>query len=185
MGRGTVNGAGQGLHGDLTTTGAMCMSSLPQATLGGRRGVLRVGDETTPCPQCGKVGVIVEGFEAMKWAGIATALDRAAIHCGCPPGHNRLIAPVEQASHYDLPNCVSPQRAKSFAQSFVITDSHTGRPLHHRTYIAWVDGQRTSGLTDANGLATIQAATTDSVVEIHVMFQAPARELTEFSEGTP
>ena len=55
MGRGSVSGIGQGLHGDLTTTGAVCISSLPNATQGGR-GVLRLGDKTTPCLQCGKIG---------------------------------------------------------------------------------------------------------------------------------
>lgn len=91
MARGTVNGVGQGLDGDLTTTGAVCISSLPNARHGGR-GVLRLGDKTTPCPECGKVGVIVDSLPAMRWMGIATVLDGAGIHCGCPPGRNRLIA---------------------------------------------------------------------------------------------
>ena len=91
MARGTVNGIGQGLDGDLTTTGAVCISSLPNARHGGR-GVLRLGDNTTPCPECGKVGVIVDSLPAMRWMGIATVLDGAGIHCGCPPGRNRLIA---------------------------------------------------------------------------------------------
>lgn len=71
MRRGAVNGIGQGLHGDLTTTGAVCISSLPNATQGGGLGVLRLGDKTTPCPQCAKVGVIVDSLPAMKWMGIA------------------------------------------------------------------------------------------------------------------
>lgn len=94
MPRGSVNGIGQGLHGDLTTTGAVCISSLPNATQAGGLGVLRLGDKTTPCPQCGKVGVIVDSLPAMKWMGIATVLDGAGIHCGCPTGRNRLIAPI-------------------------------------------------------------------------------------------
>ncbi|MFP3517395.1 PAAR domain-containing protein [Pseudomonas sp. SIMBA_077] len=93
MGRGTVNGIGQGLHGDLTTTGAVCLSSLASATQGGRS-VLRLGDKTTPCPQCGKTGVIVDSLPAMLWGGIATVLDGASIYCGCPAGRNRLIAPA-------------------------------------------------------------------------------------------
>ncbi len=59
MRRGSVNGIGQGLHGDFTTTGAVCISSLPNATQGGGRAVLRLGDKTTACPQCGKIGVII------------------------------------------------------------------------------------------------------------------------------
>jgi len=93
MGRGTANGLGQGLDGDLTTTGAMCISSLPCATHGGRA-VLRLGDKTTACNKCGKTGVIVDSLPAMKWHGVPTVLDGAEVHCGCPQGTNRLIAPA-------------------------------------------------------------------------------------------
>jgi uncharacterized Zn-binding protein involved in type VI secretion len=96
MGRGAVNGLGQGLHGDLTTTGAVCISSLPNAAQGGR-GVLRLGDKTTPCKKCGKTGVIIDSLPAMKWHGIPTVLDGAEVRCGCPPGSNRLIAPLERS----------------------------------------------------------------------------------------
>lgn len=96
MSRGAVNGKGQGLHGDLTTTGAVCISSLPNASQGGR-GVLRLGDKTTECKQCGKTGVIVDSLPAMKWGGIATVLDGAEVRCGCPPGRNRLVAPLASA----------------------------------------------------------------------------------------
>lgn len=94
MRRGSVNGIGQGLHGDVTTTGAVCISSLPSATQGSGQSVLRLGDKTTQCRQCGEEGVIVESLPAMRWMGIATALDGAVIHCGCPRGRNRLIAPL-------------------------------------------------------------------------------------------
>lgn len=97
MARMDVNGLGQGLDGDLTTTGAVCIGSLPQARQGAR-GVLRLGDKTTPCKKCGKEGVIVESLPAMKWEGIPTVLDGARVHCGCPEGTNRLIAPLEGPS---------------------------------------------------------------------------------------
>ncbi len=108
MRRGSVNGIGQGLHGDLTTTGAVCISSLPNATQGGGRAVLRLGDKTTPCPQCGRVGVIVDSLPAMKWMGVATVLDGAGIHCGCPTGRNRLIAPMQPSA--------APQATRAAAQ---------------------------------------------------------------------
>ena len=117
MRRGAVNGIGQGLHGDLTTTGAVCISSLPNATQGGGLGVLRLGDKTTPCPQCGKVGVIVDSLPAMKWMGIATVLDGAEIHCGCPTGRNRLIAPIN--------NSAAPQATTNSRASTSETAAHT------------------------------------------------------------
>lgn len=97
MGRATVNGKGQGLDGDLTTTGAVCISSLPEARQGGRA-VLRLGDGTTPCKRCGKAGVIVDSLPSMTWHGIATVLDGAQVHCGCAPGSNRLIAPAMEGA---------------------------------------------------------------------------------------
>jgi hypothetical protein len=82
------------------------------------------------------------------------------------------------ASSFSTPASAS----KSFARSFSITDSDTGRPIAHRAYIVLVDGHRKAGLTDANGIAVVEAPTADSVIALHVVFQAPARELTEFSE---
>lgn len=70
-----------------------------------------------------------------------------------------------------------------FAKSFVVTDSHTGQPLASRAYIALVDGHRKVGLTDANGVAIVEAPAADSEIELHVIFQAPARDLAEFSEA--
>lgn len=96
MGRRSANGLGIGTHGDLTTTGAVCISSLPNASFE-QTGVLRLGDVTTPCPKCSRPGKIVESYPAMDWEGIPTALDGAIIRCGCPPGTNRLIAPCERA----------------------------------------------------------------------------------------
>ncbi|MFJ4375791.1 PAAR domain-containing protein [Pseudomonas japonica] len=91
MTRSTFNGLGQGLHGDETTTGAVCYSSLPNSTQG-NRGVLRVGDKTSKCPRCGQQGSIVEGWAGFKWHGAPTALHGAQVQCGCPAGSNRLIA---------------------------------------------------------------------------------------------
>lgn len=202
MGRASVNDIGQGLHGDLTTTGAVCNTSLPCATQGGR-GVLRLGDKTTPCPICGKPGVIVESLPAMEWDGIATVLDGAEVSCGCPPGTNRLVAPLERSSpampetrhstvaplavveQPDIPLMAQPavDPAQRFARSFTVTDRDTGERLGHRRFVALVDGHETSGMTDHYGMAYVHATRADSVISIHVLFQSPARALTEFSEG--
>jgi len=93
MNRMSVHGKGQGLHGDRTTTGAMCISSLPNASEN-NRGVLRIDDVTTACPKCGKVGRIISGDARATYNGRATAVDGAVVLCGCPGGSNRLIAPL-------------------------------------------------------------------------------------------
>jgi hypothetical protein len=134
----------------------------------------------------------------MKWHGIPTVLDGAEIHCGCPSGTNRLIAPARQSSgtgasssrstvvdHPPAPfTPPTPLRfEKTFAQIFAITDSETGRPLANRQFIAVVDGRETIGVTDAHGLAHIQAPSEDSVISLHVPFKSPMRTLTELSEN--
>ncbi|PZL85824.1 pyocin [Pantoea sp. ARC270] len=88
-------GRGLALHGDRTTTGATILSTLPNCTEHGRA-VVRVGDPTTACPKCGEHGVIVDGESHSVWHGVAAAVDRSVVRCGCPPGSNRIIAPKDQ-----------------------------------------------------------------------------------------
>ena len=90
--RSTNYGRGQALHGDRTTTGAICCSTLPNCTEHGR-GVIRVGDKTTACPKCGKQGVIADGEPRVNWMGQTSAVDGSVVICGCPHGTNRVIAP--------------------------------------------------------------------------------------------
>ncbi|ECL7346497.1 pyocin, partial [Salmonella enterica subsp. enterica] len=88
-------GRGQALHGDKTTTGAVCITSLPNCTEFGR-GVIRVGDKTTPCKVCGKAGHVLNGEPHVIFHGIASAVDGSIVSCDCPPGSNRIIAPLGQ-----------------------------------------------------------------------------------------
>ncbi|MBT1882256.1 S-type pyocin domain-containing protein [Enterobacter mori] len=96
MGYRTDNfGRGQALENDKTTTGASCIASITDSTEFGRR-ILRVGDKTTPCPKCGKQGVIVSGEERVTFHGVPVAVHGSKVHCDCPPGTNRVIAPAGQ-----------------------------------------------------------------------------------------
>jgi len=87
----TVHGKNVGLHGDKTSTGAQCIAARPGMSVMGKW-KLYIGDKTTPCPKCGKVGVIVSGDPRCS-NSVAVAVDGAEIHCGCPQGTNFLIAP--------------------------------------------------------------------------------------------
>jgi uncharacterized Zn-binding protein involved in type VI secretion len=87
----TVHGKNVGLHGDKTSTGAQCIAARPGMSVMGKW-KLYIGDKTTPCPKCGKVGVIVTGDHRHS-NGAAVAVDGAEILCGCPSGSNFLIAP--------------------------------------------------------------------------------------------
>ncbi len=88
-------GRGLALQGDKTTTGATLCSTLPNCTEHGRA-IVRVGDRTTACKKCGKTGVIANGEPRSTWHGIAAAVDRSHVVCGCPLGTNRVIAPAGQ-----------------------------------------------------------------------------------------
>ena len=93
--RSNCYGRGQALHGDKTTTGAVCITSLPNATEHGL-GVIRIGDVTTNCPKCGRRGKITSGEPHCIYDGLASAVDGSQVLCGCPPGTNRVIAPAGQ-----------------------------------------------------------------------------------------
>ncbi|HCT5581727.1 TPA: S-type pyocin domain-containing protein [Enterobacter kobei] len=87
----TVHGKNVGLHGDKTSTGAQCIAARPGMSVMGKW-KLYIGDKTTPCPKCGKVGVIVTG-DHRQTNSEAVAVDGSIIHCDCPMGSNFLIAP--------------------------------------------------------------------------------------------
>ncbi|MCY1300980.1 PAAR motif protein [compost metagenome] len=205
--RANIHGRGEGVDGDKTTTGAICIGSLPEMTTAGRS-VLRLDDVTTPCPKCGKVGKIAEGDVRFRCHGLPVAVDGMLIICGCPPGSNRLIAPLgewlgagelssarsaqqdtQPAAQQAAPTTqssrqsIAPEFGQMFAQAFAIADSETGQPLANREFVAVVDGREISGATDAGGLAHIRAPAMGSVISLHVLFKSPARVLTELTEN--
>ncbi|MCY1424458.1 hypothetical protein D9M71_402050 [compost metagenome] len=71
---------------------------------------------------------------------------------------------------------------KTFAQTFAITHSETYQPLANREFVALVDGREIHGMTDADGLAHIEAPSMDSLISLHVLFKSPKRTLAELSE---
>ena len=97
--RPNIDGVGMALSCDKTTTGSRLIPSLPvsQVNILGF-GVIRMGDCTTACPKCGKVGGVIEGTKAYHrtFMGIQVAVDRREVMFGCPQGSNRIIAPVGQ-----------------------------------------------------------------------------------------
>ncbi|MDU9392164.1 PAAR domain-containing protein [Pseudomonas sp. zfem002] len=146
MTRSTVNGLGQGLHGDETTSGAVCYSSLPNSTQG-NRGVLRVGDKTSKCPRCGQQGTIVEGWAGFKWHGAPTALHGAQVQCGCPAGSNRLIAqdpparsarmasPAAAATSHAAPAAATARNASPVAPAAPFSAEQDNEPAEPGFYI--------------------------------------------------
>ncbi|MBF8781556.1 PAAR domain-containing protein [Pseudomonas fulva] len=97
MSRISLNGKGQALDGDLTTSGAVCIATTT-TTQGNERRVLREGDPTTECPACGKTGTVAEGVPLFRCEGRPLTFDGALVACGCSHGSNRVIAPLEPAT---------------------------------------------------------------------------------------
>ncbi|MDX6039237.1 PAAR domain-containing protein [Scandinavium lactucae] len=137
----TVHGKNVGLHGDKTSTGAQCIAARPGMSVMGKW-KLYIGDKTTSCPKCGKVGVIVTGDHRHS-NGVAVAVDGAEIRCGCPQGTNFLIAPgtveVNTPSWATAP--VEPVQHAQVAKkhnSFADTCKPEDNPLLNGVYI-WTE----------------------------------------------
>jgi len=92
----SLEGLGQAVDGDVTTTGAICIAT-GAGYLDEGRMVLREGDHTTPCPLCGQVGTVAEGVDHFISDGQRVAMDGALVACGCSPGSNRVVAPLYEA----------------------------------------------------------------------------------------
>lgn len=88
-----IDGLGQAVDGDHTTTGAVCIATGEGYICEGRL-VLRQGDLTTPCPLCGLEGRVAEGVWHFISDGQPVAVDGALVDCGCTEGTNRVIAPL-------------------------------------------------------------------------------------------
>ncbi|MCO7597168.1 PAAR domain-containing protein, partial [Pseudomonas guariconensis] len=99
MYRVSLEGRGQAVDGDITTTGAICIASGEGYLCEGRK-VLRVGDATTECPLCGEPGIVVEGYLGWISNGQPLAMDGSLVACGCPSGRNRVVAPL----HGEVPS---------------------------------------------------------------------------------
>ncbi|MBK5007011.1 PAAR domain-containing protein [Pseudomonas sp. S32] len=91
-----IEGRGQAVDGDITTTGAVCIAT-GTGYLDNSRSVLRVGDPTTACPVCEQAGVVAEGAESFISDGQPVATDGSLVICGCSPGSNRVVAPLYEA----------------------------------------------------------------------------------------
>lgn len=92
----SIDALGLALDGDKTTTGARCISSLP-ANQDTGRGMVRVGDKTTPCPLCKIPGTVVTGTPDFIIDGAWAAIHDSEVKCGCPAGSNRIIVPLSDA----------------------------------------------------------------------------------------
>lgn len=177
MARAIVDGLGQGLHGDKTTTGATCIGNFPWSTQDGRD-VLRIGDSTTPCPKCGKAGTILEGSPAIHWHGRATALHGALIQCACPTGDNRLIAWPEPELVMKIPPVPPPFNATPSS----VTQSSASRPSNGLTGHGSVSVPEDSEPAEP-GFYIVPKSTTRQQLIAELFGQTPAPEVMRKFNG--
>lgn len=140
-----IFGLGQGLDGDETTTGAVCIAGQARGRVHGSDWLLK-GDKTTPCPRCGQEGTLIEGESRWQQDGIPTALDGALVQCGCPLGSNRLIArghsapaprraPVPEAVHEAPPQAQASNQVRSSYQPGAFQPSTAAQGMEPGFYI--------------------------------------------------
>lgn len=172
--------------GDKTTYGEVI--SATTTWFEGNKAIAQTGDLAL-CSKCkGAFPIFGTAFDWSELQPFVATGDK--VLCGCPD-HVVYGSTTQYTGSAPRPEPATGQAASvsdhipsplRYAKSFAVSDSHTGKPLANRAFIALVDGHRRVGLTDANGIAIVEAPTADSVIELHVVFQAPARELTELSE---
>lgn len=173
-----VHGLGQALHGDKTTTGATLISDGGAFATCDGRGIIRRGDRTTACPKCGKPGVVIEGDPRTTWHGEPTALHGHRVNCGCPPGSNRIIAPLGSISSgnssYSNNDNSQPYSAlapvsdapKRFDEQFRIVDED-GAPLANVPYFIRDSlGTAYKGFSDREGKTPRIHTTREDLLEI-------------------
>ncbi|MGG5289840.1 PAAR domain-containing protein [Pseudomonas shirazensis] len=115
-----IDGKGQAVDGDDTTTGAVCIATGDGYICDGRM-VLRVGDKTTACPRCAEPGTVAEGAPCFISDGSEVAVDGSLVLCACPPGTNRVVAP---------PDFVPPWRETRSSRVVGPGAQSFGQPVH-------------------------------------------------------
>lgn len=111
--RPNIDGFGLALSCDKTTTGARLISSIPLSKvniLGFC--IIRMGDKTSECPACGKPGTIIQGAtpHVRRFMGVQVAVDHCLVSCGCPPGSNRILAPLGWMGRGPSPEQVAAEK---------------------------------------------------------------------------
>lgn len=179
--------------GDRTTHGGVVVSASGNFKMFGKE-VARLGDKVT-CPARGHgTCTIVEGDPLWSIDGVAVALEGHKTSCGAS-----LIASLPQVTRaYEGMGASSPGGAAGGAAAaalqtarqannatdephalrFRAIDPETGAPLVDRSYVVTLsDGTAITGATDANGYTEPVHADAADLIDLHVAFRAPTRDL--------
>jgi uncharacterized Zn-binding protein involved in type VI secretion len=172
--------------GDGTSTGGSIISSSATSRDNGKQWALN-GSHAT-CGQCKGSFPIYGTAHDTTDDGKAAVLHLDRVLCPC--GENRVIAGpdagcfVEVVDNPSVNNSQATQeqhrstsdQQPTHSQRIFVWDSSTRQPLANRSWIAEVDGARTSGVTDDSGCATIRT-NGSKYFRLHVTFASPKRSL--------
>jgi pyocin large subunit-like protein/uncharacterized Zn-binding protein involved in type VI secretion len=146
-----IDGLGLALSCDRTTTGALLISSIPRSQvdiLG--FAVIRLGDQTTPCPKCGKPGRVAEGAkEPRSFMGIRAAVDGCKVVCGCPDGSNRIRAPLGWLGAGPSPEKVAREKQAALLVERQAAEEKQLAETRERNRVFAKSCERGEGCTDA------------------------------------
>ncbi|MBX8540549.1 PAAR domain-containing protein [Pseudomonas cichorii] len=185
-----VNGLPVARVGDKSGCGAVIVSGIPNILINGRP-IAHIGSLSS------HGGTIITGSINTMGGGPVTSklvIDFSKLGAISDDGsiNEELLTELltdphlkqrAQAAGALLKNNDAPSVVASFAFSFRVTDSETGKPLANRAYTVVVDGNKATGLTDAQGMVNVAATKADSIIKLHIEFNSPARTLTELSEA--
>jgi pyocin large subunit-like protein/uncharacterized Zn-binding protein involved in type VI secretion len=149
--RPNIDGLGQALSCDKTTTGARLISSIPlsQVNILGFA-VIRLGDQTTPCPKCGKAGRVAESARKTRsYMGINAAVDGCMVICSCPPGSNRIIAPLGWLGAGPSPEKVAREKQAALLVEQKAAEEKQLAETRERNRVFAKSCERGEGCTDA------------------------------------
>ncbi|WP_260417859.1 PAAR domain-containing protein [Pseudomonas cichorii] len=186
-----VNGLPVARVGDKSGCGAVIVSGIPSILINGRPiahlgslsshgGTIITGSTNT----MGSTGELSTSKLVIDFSKLGAISDDGSVN-------EELLAELltdphlkqrAQAAGALVKNNNAPSVVTNFACSFRVTDSETGKPLDNRAYTTVVDGNKATGLTDAQGMVHVAATKADSIIKLHIEFNSPARTLTELSE---
>lgn len=165
MQRPNLFGKSIALNGDKTSTGATCIATIQQVTCYGHS-VLRVGDPTTTCPQCGKSGIIITGEDRINNHGKIQAVYNSIVQCGCPLGSNFVIAATSKKSSDHISNSLVNLIPALFSQKFILKDANDSIAYGIKTASSFIEG-----MSKQNGELELVETPQEENIEIVYLFQ--------------
>jgi len=172
--------------GDRTSAGGVVVEGSNSHVYAGRAASFH--GARIECPACRSTGVLIGAGPRHDYSlpnGLQIAVEGDVCACRCRPRPvlvaSQRFAGMEVGARAAAFGPVAGSGAAATdergpGRRFLVTDSETGEPLRQRRFIARIGAADQEGVTDVNGLASIDAPAGEAI-ELHVFFSSPRREL--------